>query len=251
MDTRRPVLKYILSALLVIALAIFSGCSAQQKASNPAPKAAETVQKAENGEKGEENKAEDARQKLIAGNYRFVSGTFAPKDLTSVRREDLKKNGQKPFAVIVSCSDSRLPPELIFDQALGDIFVVRVAGNVVDPVAVGSVEYGVEHLGAPLIVVLGHEKCGAVKATVDGGEAPGSIGAIVEKIKPSVDKAKATGVPADQLAERTADLNVEAVMADLEKSPIIKHLIEKGEVKIVGAKYHIGAGTVQWFNKAK
>jgi carbonic anhydrase len=129
----------------------------------------------------------------MEGNQRFVSGKITIKDIGPAKREDLAVNGQKPFAVIVSCSDSRVPPEILFDQALGDIFVVRVAGNVLDPVAMGSVEYGAEHLGCPLLVVMGHENCGAVKATVDGGEAPGSISAIVDKIKPSVEKANRRG----------------------------------------------------------
>ena len=136
--------------------------------------------------------ANEALQKLIDGNKRFVTGQFALKDLGDARREELVK-GQKPFAVILTCSDSRVPPEHIFDQGLGDIFVVRNAGNVVDPVTLGSIEYAVEHLLAPLVVVLGHDYCGAVKAAVDGGEAPGSIGAIIAKLLPSVEKAKATG----------------------------------------------------------
>lgn len=246
----KPVLKYLPAALLVIALALFSGCTAQQKVSDTAPKTADTPQNTGTAVKSTEVKtAAEAKQLLIDGNNRFISGNLATKDLSSARREDLKKNGQKPFAVIVSCSDSRVPPELLFDQALGDLFVVRVAGNVADPVAVGSVEYAVEHLGSPLIVVMGHEKCGAVKATVDGGEAPGSIGSIVAKIKPSVDKVRATGVTGDELAEKSADENVKAVMADLEKSPIIKHLVEQGKVTIVGAKYHIGGGKVEWLMK--
>lgn len=247
--------RYILTVLLVIALAAFTGCSAQQKVSDTVPKAADTAApKADTAaytRPAEVKSGAEAKQLLVDGNNRFRAGNFAVKDLSSTRREDLKKNGQKPFAVIVSCSDSRVPPELLFDQALGDLFVVRVAGNIVDPVATGSVEYAVEHLGSPLIVVMGHEKCGAVKATVEGGEAPGSIGSIVAKIKPSVDKVKASGITGDELAEKSADENIKAVMAELEKSPVIKHLVEKGKLTIVGAKYHIGAGKVEWFDEAK
>ncbi|MDA8234492.1 MAG: carbonic anhydrase [Clostridia bacterium] len=138
---------------------------------------------------------------------------------------------------------------MVFDQALGDLFVVRTAGNVVDPVAIGSVEYALEHLKVPLIVVLGHMKCGAVKATVAGGEAPGSIGAVVAKIKPSFDKVKANGVAGDEAVEETATENVGATIAELKKSPVIKHLLESGKVSIVGAKYHLDTGKVQWFEQ--
>jgi len=235
---KRSALKFILVAMLVIALAVLSGCSAKVS-DTAAPKAADTAKK-------EVKSGAEAKQLLTDGNNRFTAGSFAAKDLSSARRQELLA-GQKPFAIIVSCSDSRVPPELLFDQALGDLFVVRAAGNVVDPVAVGSVEYAVEHLGSPLIVVMGHEKCGAVKATVAGGEAPGSIGAIVAKIKPSVDKVKAAGVTGDELAEKSADENVQAVIAELEKSPIVKHFVESGKLTITGAKYHIGSGQVQWF----
>ncbi|MFZ5641908.1 MAG: carbonic anhydrase [Bacillota bacterium] len=252
MGRKKPVLRYILAALLVIALTVLSGCSAQQKVSDVGPKAADTAapKAADNAaysRPAEVKTAVEAKQLLIDGNNRFVAGNLATKDLSETKREDLKKNGQKPFAVIVSCSDSRVPPELLFDQGIGDLFIIRVAGNVVDPVAMGSIEYAVEHLGSPLIVVMGHEKCGAVKATVDGGEAPGSIGSIVAKIKPAVDKAKAAGAAADQLAEKSADENVKLVMAEVEKSPVIKHLMESGKVSVVGAKYHIGGGQVEWF----
>jgi carbonic anhydrase len=195
--------------------------------------------------------AEEAKKLLEEGNKRFIEDKAAKQDISSEKRKTLSTKGQKPFAIIVSCSDSRVPPELIFDQGLGDVFVVRVAGNVVDPIAIGSVEYAVEHLKAPYILVVGHEKCGAVKATVEGGEAPGSIGSIVEKIKPSVDKAKATGATGDELVEKAVDENVTAVIAELEKSPIVGEAIEGGKLTIAGAKYHIESGEVTWFESEK
>lgn len=191
-----------------------------------------------------------AKRVLFEGNQRFITGKFAKKDLSSKKLKALLQ-GQKPFAVIVSCSDSRVPPELIFDQGLGDLFVIRVAGNVVDKVALGSIEYAVEHLKAPLVVVMGHEKCGAVKATAEGGEAAGSIGAIVEKIKPSLIKVKARGTKGESLIEETVNENVKAVIRDIEKSSVIKHAIEKGEIKVIGAKYHLSTGKVQWLDSAK
>lgn len=186
----------------------------------------------------------DAKQLLVDGNKRFVSGKVLTKNITDSRKKELASKGQHPFAVVVSCSDSRVPPEVVFDEGIGDIFVVRDAGNVIDPAILGSIEYGAEHLKAPLIVVLGHESCGAVKATVDGGEAPGSIGSIVENIKPSLEKAKSTGATGASLYEKTSDENIKSSVATIEKSPIIKKLIEEGKVKIVGAKYHIETGEV-------
>ena len=188
--------------------------------------------------------SKDAKQLLIDGNKRFVSGKVLAKDITDARRKELVAKGQHPFAVMVSCSDSRVPPEVVFDEGVGDLFVVRDAGNVIDPVVLGSIEYGAEHLNVPLIVVLGHESCGAVKATVDGGEAPGSIGSIVEDIKPSLEKAKATGATGASLNEKTADENIKASVLAIEKSSVIKKLVEEGKVKVVGAKYHIETGEV-------
>lgn len=188
-----------------------------------------------------------AQQLLVEGNQRYVSGSVLKQDVSNQKRGDLVTKGQKPFAVVLTCSDSRVPAELIFDQGLGDIFVIRVAGNVIDPVALGSIEYGIEHLGAPLVVVMGHDSCGAVKATIEGGESPGSIGAIVDEIKPSVDKAKKAGVPEDQLAARSEDENIAASVAVIEKSPIVEHLLENGKVKVVSAKYKLSTGEVTFF----
>lgn len=194
---------------------------------------------------------EVAKQLLVDGNARFVAGSLANKDLGPTRRAKLSKDGQTPFAVIVSCSDSRVPPEEIFDQGLGDIFVIRVAGNVLDAVSTGSVEYAIEHCKSPLVVVLGHEKCGAVTAAVKGGEAPGSIGTIVKKIEPSVAKAKAANASGDQLIEKASELNVEATLAELEKSPVVKELVEQGKVTLAGAKYDLDTGKVEWLSTAK
>lgn len=245
-------LRYILAAALIPALVALSGCSAQTKSEDTTAKATIAKSTVASSMRPEiVTSGAQAKQLLVEGNSRFISGTLAYKDLGGSRRDELVKNGQHPFAVIVSCSDSRVPPEEIFDQALGDLFVVRVAGNVIGPIETGSVEYAVEHLQAPLVVVLGHEKCGAVTAAVKGGEAPGSIGSIVEKIKPSVEKAQAAGTSAEELVEKTAELNVEASIEELEKSPIIEHLVKSGKLSIVGAKYHLGSGTAEWLEEEK
>ena len=133
--------------------------------------------------------ADDAWEILMEGNARFVSGDLAPKNFPERRTELV--SGQSPFVTVVTCSDSRVPPELIFDQGLGDIFVIRVAGNVMDPVVLGSVEYGVEHLHTPLLVILGHQCCGAVTAATEGG-AEGNIESIMTEIEPAVEIASST-----------------------------------------------------------
>lgn len=192
---------------------------------------------------------DEAKQLLIDGNGRFTSGKLLSKDLSFTRRDDLMRNGQHPFAVIVSCSDSRVPPELLFDQALGDLFVVRVAGNVVTPVELGSIEYAVEHLKTPLVVVLGHEECGAVTATVQGGEIHGSIGAIIQKIKPSVDRAQSMGIAGKDLIEMSIELNIQNALRDISKSPIIKEGVEVNQVKIIGIKYDLDDGILKFINE--
>ncbi len=193
----------------------------------------------------------EAKQLLFDGNKRFMEAKQANIDTGSTKREALLK-GQKPFAVIISCSDSRVPPELIFDQGLGDLFVIRNAGNIIDAVSLGSVEYAVEHLKTPLIVVMGHQSCGAVTATVEGGEAPGSISAIVEKIAPSVEKAKQAGdVFKEELIEKSIRENVKTTIAEIEKSPIVEHALKKGELTILGAEYHLNSGEVEWLNEGE
>ena len=120
-----------------------------------------------------------ALKKLLEGNERCRSGQAQHPRQDARRRKEITK-GQKPFAVIVGCSDSRIPPPMIFDQGLGDLFVIRVAGNIADSVVLGSIEYAVEHLGCKLVVVLGHGKCGAVTAAAEGGKAPGHIEAVLK-----------------------------------------------------------------------
>lgn len=185
--------------------------------------------------------AEKAIQMLIDGNQRFVIEKHANVNMGQMRREELTK-GQHPFAIIVSCSDSRVPPELVFDEGLGELFVVRTAGEVVDDVALGSIEYAIEHLGVKLVVVLGHEECGAVKATIAGGEVPGHIVAIANAISPAVDQAKKQK---GDLLMNSVNANVDLIVAKLNKSePIIKETIEKDHVKIVGAVYELKTGKV-------
>ena len=139
---------------------------------------------------------DEALKQLVEGNARFVSGHLThagPEQIAEARSAGTK--GQSPFAVIVGCSDSRVGPEIVFDQGLGDLFVVRTAGEVVDAMALGSIEYAVEHLGSALILVLGHEHCGAVAAAVAGAKQPGHIQAVLDAIAPAVKQTK--GQPGD------------------------------------------------------
>ena len=187
---------------------------------------------------------------LKAGNERFQKNELGEVDLSSEKREKLL-NGQSPFAVIVACSDSRVPPEYIFNQGLGDLFVVRVAGNVIDNIELGSVEYAVEHLKAPLIVVMGHEHCGAVEAAVEanGKNEHGNIGAIIDKIEPSVKKVKSKNLQGEKLIEEVTNENIYNSSREIrESSEIIKKQLEKGKLKIVEAKYMLESGKVQWFD---
>ena len=185
--------------------------------------------------------ADDAMKKLMAGNQRFVSETYNRGDIGLNRRVEISK-GQHPFAIILDCSDSRVVPEFIFDQGLGDLFVIRTAGNIVDDIAIGSVEYAVEHLGVRLVLVLGHEDCGAVKATVAGGKAEGHIDAIVQAIKPAVAIAKKK--PGSLLNNAIAQ-NVDMVVERLQTSqPILAHALQTGRVKIVGGVYNLKDGSV-------
>jgi carbonic anhydrase len=197
--------------------------------------------------------ADEALKMLMDGNKRYVENQMgACKASDTAKREALAK-GQKPYAIILSCSDSRVPPEIIFDKTMGEIFVVRVAGNVPDPIVLGSIEYAAEHIGSPLILVLGHERCGAVTATVDAkGKAEGNIGAIVKAIAPAATEAQKQGKGKSkaEVVEAATDANVRLVAKNLTKnSPVIKHLVKEGKVKIVTGKYDLDDGKVSLFEK--
>lgn len=190
---------------------------------------------------------DQALQKLMDGNSRYVESKMTAGALCDAAARGKLAKSQHPYAIILSCSDSRVPPEIIFDQALGEVFVVRVAGNVADPLVLGSVEYAAEHLGSPLIMVLGHERCGAVTATVAGGKPEGNIGAIVKEIAPAAKKAKATckGKAKEEIVECAVEINAKAVAAALpKKSKILAEEVKEGKIKIVAAKYDLDDGKV-------
>jgi carbonic anhydrase len=184
----------------------------------------------------------DQALKLLAdGNKRYVAKKLTHPNQTSVRLQEVAK-AQHPFAIVLGCSDSRVPPELVFDQGLGDLFIIRVAGNIVDDAVLGSIEYAAEHLDVPLVMVLGHERCGAVKATVDGGAVPGHISTLIKAIQPAVDSVK--GKPGDAL-DNAVRANIKLVVGQLKTStPIIVELLKHGKLKIVGARYDLDSGVV-------
>lgn len=186
--------------------------------------------------------AEQSLKKLIEGNKRCVVCKPQNPRQDAKRRKEVVK-GQKPFAVIVGCSDSRIPPELIFDQGYGDLFVVRLAGNIVDRLALGSIEYAVEHLGTKLVVVLGHGKCGAVTAATQGSNAPGNVGSILKAIQPAVKKARKLQ---GDLVENATRVNVELVTNKIKSSqPILAEMVENGTIEVMGAYYNIETGAVE------
>ena len=177
--------------------------------------------------------SQKALELLKEGNARFISGALTPQDNYAELREQLSA-GQHPFAVVLCCSDSRVAPEIIFDQKLGDLFVIRNAGNVIDKHVLGSIEYAVEHLGTSLVVVMGHSCCGAVTATRLGETLPDNIMAIARRIRPSID----TSCCIDDNARRHATRMARLIQHD----PIVKHL----NAQVVSAFYDLQSGKVEW-----
>jgi carbonic anhydrase len=193
--------------------------------------------------------ADEALKLLKDGNCRFKEGRAIHPRQDAARRALTFGQGQHPFAAVLSCADSRVPVETIFDQGIGDLFVVRVAGNVAATDELGSLEYAVDSLGVPLVVVLGHSKCGAVIAVVEGAKLPGNLGPLLAPIKPAVSKAREEnpGAAAEALIDAAIRNNVFQGMEDvLRLSPVIKAKVKAGEVKLMGAIYELDTGEVQW-----
>jgi carbonic anhydrase len=186
--------------------------------------------------------ADAAVARLVEGNARFVAGTMTRPHQSIDRRAELVQ-GQKPFAAILTCSDSRVSPEIYFDQGLGDLFVIRNAGNVLDDHVIGSLEYAVEHLNVRLILVVGHAKCGAVSAAASGGHAPGHIKSVVESIEPAVKAAHAQkGDLVDNAVRRNAGRSAE-ILRQVE--PFIGKLVAEGKVQVLAGYYDLATGRVE------
>ena len=197
---------------------------------------------------------DEALKVLKEGNQKFLSDSGPGSALTSRQRRLEIARGQAPFAVLVSCADSRVPPELLFGRGLGELFIVRNAGNTVDTVALGSIEYAVAELGVPLIVVMGHERCGAVDAAVSLVEKhtsfPGSIGQMIEPIVPAVLRARAEQPNAsrDEWLDQSVRANVTRVVERLRNSEaLLRDAVRAGKVKVVGARYDLDDGKVDFF----
>lgn len=199
--------------------------------------------------------ADKALQTLIEGNTQYIEGTADGAELTIATRRLGIADGQNPFAVILGCSDSRVPAELVFNRGLGDLFVIRVAGNIVAPSQIGSVEFACQHFGTQLVVVLGHSHCGAINATVDSliedsDDLSPNIASIVDRVTPAV----LPIVQRKQFKDRN-DLIHQAMRANVEqsvnglqmRSRFLRDLVNKGKIKIVGAEYSIETGVVDFY----
>jgi len=187
--------------------------------------------------------------KLQYGNELFAKGKLMPPKVDEMTRYQLETDGQRPFAVVVACSDSRVPPELIFNQGLGNLFVVRVAGNIVNAENLASIEYAVEHLKTPLIVVLGHTHCDTVQAAVSGKPMGGHLPHLITHIEPVIRQLRQTHphLKGDALIERVTQEHVRhTIRAILERSAIVREHYKKGKVQFAGGVYHLREGKVEW-----
>ena len=198
----------------------------------------------------------EALDGLVEGNRRFVSDGRSHNSLASQTRRSELVEGQEPFAIILGCSDSRVPAEIIFDQGLGDLFVIRVAGNIVAPSQIGSVEFAAERFGTRLVIVLGHSVCGAVLATLEelkrptAGRSP-NLGSIVDRIRPSVEPLFETDLRhrPDALMQQAVRANIRAAANNLRYgSQVLEQLIQRGELLVVGAEYSLDTGVVDFFD---
>jgi len=191
----------------------------------------------------------EALSRLKDGNARYAAGRSEHPRADALRRAETAEQGQHPFAAVVGCSDSRVPIEIIFDQGVGDVFVVRVPGNVCNGDEIGAVEYAVEHLDTPLCVVLGHTRCGAVSSVATGAPLHGHLARLVTNIRQAVARARTEqpSVEDHRLIETIVRTNVQQSIADLlQGSPTLRERVAQGTLKTVGAVYDVVSGAVQW-----
>jgi carbonic anhydrase len=196
--------------------------------------------------------ADEALRLLKEGNARFVEGRAENPNRDHERRKLTSEEGQIPFAAVLACSDSRAPISTLFDRGVGDIFTIRLAGNVVGEIGTGSIEYAVEHLGIPLLVILGHSRCGAVQAALDAGSHSDCINKLIEKITPAVRKTleRNAGLTGRELADEVSLTNVWLQVEDLYKNnEIVRSAVETGRLVLVAAFYRLGAGRVEWMGQ--
>jgi carbonic anhydrase len=192
------------------------------------------------------NASDKALKRLLEGNKRYVAGKLLNSERSPSRIQELRK-GQQPFAVVLGCSDSRVPPEILFDQGLGDLFTIRVAGNFLEPGGLASIDYAVKELKSPLVLVLGHRRCGAVTAVVEsirtGKPLPDDIQKFSEAIAPAIESVH--NQPGDAV-DNAVRANIKYVANELKTSqPVLAELVKKGQVKVLGAYYNLDTGLVQ------
>jgi carbonic anhydrase len=217
-------LRFVVHGVLYVSLVFLGGSHPPPTEATPSPAA--------------------AWQRLKDGNARFADEKPAPKDLGRKRREELAQ-GQRPFAVVLMCSDSRIAPELIFDQGLGELFVVRVGANIVDPAVIGSIEYAVAHLQAPLVAVIGHENCGGIHAALDGEQHPGAVGWLVKRIHVGTD------LPADKRQAIAAGVRNNALYQAetlTRRSTLLRDFASSKRVQVVAGVYSMTTGKVEWLD---
>jgi len=197
----------------------------------------------------------DALKKLREGNHRFVSGVISVETLVSHSRRGLANSTQEPIAIILGCSDARVPAEIVFDQGLGELFVIRVAGNIVAPSQVGSVEFAAERFGTRLVVVLGHSMCGAISATIEELRRPTAnqsrnLRSIVDRVRPSVETLLDTGLSDQALIHKAVRANIRTSVNHLRHgSETLEHLIQNDGLLVVGAEYSLDTGVVDFFDR--
>ncbi|MFT3686601.1 MAG: carbonic anhydrase [Phycisphaerales bacterium] len=196
--------------------------------------------------------ADEALSMLREGNQRWMDGNVQNPSTGMLRRKTTSDSGQKPFAIVLTCADSRIPVERVFDRGVGELFVARVAGNVTGPHESGTIEYAAEHLSVPLLVVMGHSKCGAVKATVENAQVTPNIASLVDSIKPAVERARKLNPSLEgaELIDASVRENVWQSVFDLYKSsPLIVEAVRSGKLKVVGAVVDISTGKVDWMGE--
>ncbi len=190
-----------------------------------------------------------ALQQLQIGHARYLCGKADRPNADAQRRTETFRGGQHPFATVLTCADSRVPVEVVFDQGVGDLFVVRVAGNVATETQAGSIEYAVEHLHTPIVVVMGHRACGAVAAAAGTAELPGQLGGLIREIKPSVEQTQAAnpGLSGDKLVAEAIKTNVwRSVEALISNSPVISEHVKQGKLSVIGAVYDLESAQINW-----
>ncbi|MGW0336119.1 carbonic anhydrase [Streptomyces sp. NPDC003011] len=242
----QPQRRAVLTGGLVATAALVTGCSSKPDSTEKTAAAGAAAQSASPAANARPGSPRSAFARLVEGNERWVNGTLQHPDRDPERR-DFVAASQDPYGVILSCIDSRVPPELLFDTGLGDLFVLRTGGQVVGPVVTGSVEYGPVTSGTPLIVVLGHQRCGAIKASYeamrDGKELPGNLQAISRALRPAY---RATlKEKADDPVDAMTRIHIKQTAADLRSNRDLAPLVKKGELAVVSAYYSLDTGRME------